>query len=363
MTTPISMSISAQRRAAALALAFALGCGGSSNSEKPGTGGTGGGTPTGGSGGGAPTGGSGGGTPTGGSGGGAPTGGSGGAGGGGGGSAPDAAPPKLDSGPSTGSCPALTNITLAVHIVLQANWEGSAATKAGMGPIHIWNLSKLNVANGTLDGETRPCGTVIPEFNLTALGGIVTNGDKVSPEIPFAVWDAPTIPKLRSHGKMSGYEPKSTINIDATVALVGLTMDNPMGPWPGSGAMLMTVDADGDGKPGFTAIPKTGGGYVQPPVGIFGGGRADKLYLASRTVIALSGALTGCNDIAGTATAQFFDSHVVGCHLAGGADCNATQADFVDSSRTVHKIMSATFTAKVIPDTNECAAVRQALPM
>jgi hypothetical protein len=358
MMTPNATS--ARRGAAALALAFALGCGGSSNSEKPGTtGGTGGTPPAGGSGGASGSGGS----SPGGSGGSAPGGNGGATGGSGGSSSPDAGGPKMDAAPPAGACPALTDMTLAVHIVLQATWAGSAATQAGSGAIHIWNMSKLKAANGTLDGETRPCGTVIPEFMLTALGGVVTGGSKVNPEVPTSVWDAPTIPILKSHGMLSGFEPRSTISIDGTVALVGATMDNPLGAWPSSGAMVRTVDADGDGKPGFTAVPKTGNGYVLPPVALFGNPKADRLYLASRTVIALSGALTACREISGTATTQFFDSHVVGCRLESGADCSAGQADFVDSSRTVHKIGSGAFTAKVIADTATCAEVRAALPM
>jgi hypothetical protein len=373
MMTPNSMSVS--RRAVAVALAFALGCGGSSDSEKPGAGGAGGSTPTGGSGGSAGSGGTAGsggrggsGGSTGGSGGsmggsGGSTGGSGGSMGGSGGSAPDAGGPRTDSGPSAGTCPALTDMTLAVHIILQATWAGSTATKAGSGNIHIWNMSKLKASNGTLDGDTKPCGTIIPEFELSALGGVVTGGSKVNPEVPMSVWDAPTIPVLKSHGTLSGYEPKSTIMIDGTVAIVGAMMDNPMGPWPSSGAMLKAVDVDGDGKPGFTAVPRNGMGYVLPPVSLFGNPKADRLYLASRTVIALSGALTACKDISGMATTTFFDSHVVGCRLESGQDCAANQADFVDSSRTIHKIGGGTFTAKVIADGASCADVRAALPM
>jgi hypothetical protein len=125
------------------------------------------------------------------------------------------------------------------------------------------------------------------------------------------------------------------------------------------------VDADGDGKPGFTAIPKSGDGFVQPPTGIDLLRRpppTDQIYVASRTVIGLQGMLTSCTDVSGPAQVMFFDSHVVGCHVRGGADCTADQTDFVDQGRTIYKINGATFTAKQIPENATCADVRAALP-
>jgi prepilin-type processing-associated H-X9-DG protein len=127
----------------------------------------------------------------------------------------------------------------------------------------------------------------------------------------------------------------------------------------------MSVDADGDTKPGFTAVPRSGGGYVAPPtgLGIFGSApTADKLYLVWRTVVSLAGNFTSCEEQSGTANVTFFDSHVVGCHVAAG-DCAAAQTDFVDQSRTLYKPGSATFVAKKVPDGASCADVRMALPM
>jgi hypothetical protein len=59
---------------------------------------------------------------------------------------------------------------------------------------------------------------------------------------------------------------------------------------------------------------------------------------------------------------SFFDSHVVGCHVVGASDCNASQTDFVDQSRTLYTITSATFSAKEVPAGASCADARAALP-
>jgi hypothetical protein len=260
-----------------------------------------------------------------------------------------------------------TSLTLSVHIIMDATWPAGTATSAGSGKIHLWNMTRLDASNGALSGDdTRSCGTVLPEFSLNGAGTLVTGGTKVLVEIPHAVWDAPPIPRLSSRGRIAGWEPGSAFTIDGTVALIGLTFPDAAAAWPDSYTKIMPVDADGDGKPGFTAVPRAGSGYVQPPtgLGIFGSApSADKLYLSSRTVVSLAGKLTGCNDVSGTAKIDFFDSHVVGCHVRNGNDCTAGQIDFVDQSRTLYKISSASFTAKKIPDTSTCADARAALPL
>src|SRR4051812_39561640 len=152
-------------------LAWAFGCGGVSDAEKQlgcnptssvggsGTGGSVGSTggATGSTGGSAGT--TGGATGTGGA---TPTGGA-------GGPPPDAGLPM--DGPLAGACPSLSTLTLSVHIVMDATWPAGTATSAGSGKIHLWNLAKLNYANGNLSGdETRSCGTILPDFSLNGAG-------------------------------------------------------------------------------------------------------------------------------------------------------------------------------------------------
>jgi hypothetical protein len=336
---------------AALAVA-GVGCGGASNSEvKPDASTGSGGAP--------PTSGSGGNN----GGGGAGTGGV--IGGGTGGSVAGTGGTAVGPDASAGNCPARTAFTLGVHIVLDATWPATIATVAGSGKIHLWNRAKFN-ANGTmLTGETANCGTMLPEFGLNAAGSAATLGTKVSIEVPDAVWDAPTIPKFPNGGTISGWDPGALIKIDHTVALVGLTMADPMAAWPMSYTGIMTVDADGDGKAGFTAIPKEGGGYVAPPtsIGLLGSApSADRVYLASRTIVALAGKIDSCTEQSGTATITFFDSHVVGCRIKGGGDCTAPQIDFVDQSRTNYKVSTGVFNSKQVKDDATCADVRAALP-
>ncbi|HEY2902780.1 MAG TPA: hypothetical protein VGL59_19520 [Polyangia bacterium] len=350
-----------KRRMLFAALATAVACGSSDSQVPPGgSGGTTGGT-------GGTSGGSGGTTASGS--GGTTASGSGGTSGGTGGSVVGGTGGMVAGDGGTTDCPALTAFTLAVHIVLDATWPATAATSAGTGKIHLWNRAKFNATGTTLAGDTWSCGTVLPPFALNFAGTVVTGGSMVSIDVPNSVWDAPTIPKFPNMGSISGWNAGSSITIMPTVALVGLTMTDPMAAWPMSYTGVTVVDADGDGKPGFTAIPKDGGGFVAPPtgLGIFGSApSADQVYLASRTIVALAGKLDSCTAQSGTANVTFFDSHVVGCHVKGGAECTATQTDFVDQSRTDYKVptpMSGTFTSKQVADAATCADVRAALPM
>jgi hypothetical protein len=44
-------------------------------------------------------------------------------------------------------------------------------------------------------------------------------------------------------------------------------------------------------------------------------------------------------------------------------DCNASQTDFVDQSRTKYMVMNGTFRSKKVADNASCADVRAAFPM
>jgi hypothetical protein len=257
-------------------------------------------------------------------------------------------------------CDARTNFTLAIHVVLDVSWPDSIGGNAGTGKLHIWNLAQMMVDGMTLTNTTRPCGSTLPELVLKPLVG----GGKLNLEVPNSVWDAPAAPKASTTGTISGWNVGSQLHTETINVLVGLTMPDPNGPWPGSHNMVTAVDSDGDGQPGITAIPKGGAGYVQPPVEtpILGfGAKADKVYLASRTALSLSGTVTSCTEQAGMVTVKFFDNHVVGCHVNAGAECTPAQVDFIDMNSTQYNVAGGTFTSKVVPDTASCADARAAL--
>jgi hypothetical protein len=220
-----------------------------------------------------------------------------------------------------------------------------------------------------LSGDaTQSCGSILPEFSLTPLATALVGGSKVLIEIPNEIWDSPSMPKFHTQGTLSAWAIGAKAEIEPTYGLVGLTLADPKGAWPTAAQMKMAnelVDADGDTKPGFTAVPRSGNGYVQPPLSTIGiGPKAEKLYLVTRTVITLHGTSTTCDEISGTADIPFFDSRVVGCKIAGQtSDCMDSDAANIDTNKTEYKPESATFTAKTVADGASCADVRAALPM
>jgi hypothetical protein len=263
--------------------------------------------------------------------------------------------------PPSGDCPA--GGTHAVHVILDVTWPRSTAAVEGTGKIHLWD--RIAVAGGG-GAMVQACGTILPETTLTALGSAAAGGSKILIEIPGAVWDAPSMPKFPASGMIAS-AANGAFKLEWT-SLVGLTLADPKAAWPDSytGLSASAQDADGDGKPGYTAVPRSGGGFVLPPTAIGLGGSApaaEKVFLVSRDAISLQGTRTSCDDAAGPAQLTALDSHAVGCSLAGGADCNQRQIDFVDQNRMKYAVKSATFVAKRVADDATCAQVRQALPM
>ena len=267
------------------------------------------------------------------------------------------APIDLDALPGA-SCPPRTAATQGVHIIMNVTWPGSVGTNPGNGVAHVWTLSKLTWGTGNaITAVNGACGSVVPKIHTTPIAG----DSDVLPEFPPAVWEAAVKTTFNATGVQSSFDVNSKVHLDADPVLVGLTMTDPKAAWPALAA-IQSTDADGDGHPGITAIPRSGGGYSLPPTSLLQTQRADQLYIVSRTTTTLDGIRDTCDSQKGTANVAAFDNHVVGCHIQGGGDCAAADYQFVDQNRTVYSVTNATFEAKVVPDNATCADVRAALP-
>jgi hypothetical protein len=249
---------------------------------------------------------------------------------------------------------------VAIHQILNVTWPATLGASGGTGKFHIWELAKPLMSGTTSSGMRQPCGTDVPEATLAAIVG----GGKLKIEVPSAVWDAQPPLQFPLASTQSGWAPNSTIKWTAQPALVGLTMTDPNAAWPASYTSITTADVDKDGKPGLTSIPKSDTGYVNPPLSILGslGDKADQVYVATRTDVDMDGVFTSCTDQSGTTKTKYLDNHVVGCHVAGGGECTAAQAKFLDDNRTLFTVTGGTYVAKIVPDTATCADVRAALP-
>ena len=280
-------------------------------------------------------------------------------------------------GAGAGACPQTASLAEAAHVTMTVTWPGSVSTNQGTGTVDIWLLANLTVTgsgtNLTLGGKAQTCGTTLPPIALNGAGQLVSGGSKVQITFPDTVWVAASMPKFDIQGTASGWDSGSTLAFKPVSAPIGVALSDATSAWPTSAwsfpAGTQIIDADGDGKPGFTAVPLKGNGVVLPPTGLgfFGSApSADKLYIVARNNLSLTGTRTSCSDASGTAHVTEFDNHVLGCHILNGMDCTTgmanTQADFVDQSRTVYVPGAATFKAKQLPPTAVCADVLSALP-
>jgi hypothetical protein len=246
---------------------------------------------------------------------------------------------------------------------MEVTWPSTTAAAAGMGKIYLWNKTAVTPSGDAVSGMLQGCGTLLPETALTSLGRIAAGGTKILIEVPDDTWEKPSMPKFPIMGMQTG-GATGTVSLSWAV-LLGATLGDLKGPWPDSYSGLMGADPDGDGKPGYIAAPRNGGGFVLPPTAVGIGGSApaaERLFLVSRHLVSVSGTRTSCDEMAGTANVMAFDSHVMGCLLRGGGECNKGQTDFVDGNRMKYQVKSATFRAKKVPDGATCAEVRAALP-
>ncbi len=274
-------------------------------------------------------------------------------------------------GTGDGTC--ATESTSAIHVVVGISWPATLAATEGSGDLHIW-LKSHSIISGTpnpdgsysINSTAKSCGSYIPDIE-----SLIRPGEMMSIVIPDEIWELAGMPETASTGTMSSNGPNATISMQPSGSAIGVTMTDPLNdPWPATGAEMLgsQIDHDQDGSPGITGNPRSDGPYKLPPVDAIGGALgtgpfADKLYLATRVVMTIDGVRTSCTTASGTATVSYFDNHVLGCHVQGAGECDAIQAEFIDTMRTVYEIHAATFEQVDVPDTANCADVRAALPM
>lgn len=285
--------------------------------------------------------------------------------------APDPAPtaaPERPQGEGAGargsSCAARPASSEATHVVVRVTWPASLAIAAGEGEMHIWTKADLEVQGNAITGTARPCGATIPA--LTAAKGL--GGGQLQVEIPPGVWDAPAMPVFQIRGTTTGFDVGAAVSMEPLASLVGLTMDDPLaGAWPARVSRLDLVDPDGDGHPGIPAIPRTDPPFGAPPVDLGSvlnppGRKADRVDLATRTVMSFTGTRDSCSSVRGIAKVTRVDSHVVGCHVEGDGECTEEQSSFIDMAQPRFAVESATFEMREVPSSATCADVRAALP-
>ncbi|MDB4971745.1 MAG: hypothetical protein JWN48_86 [Myxococcaceae bacterium] len=267
-----------------------------------------------------------------------------------------------DGGVGDGGSPGVCNVsgTYAIKLTLELDWPSGVVVESGSGSSVIWAVWVADGTGDTLSGTMLPCGVTLPDFELNPVAG----NELYRLEIADSLYDH--VPSYLSPTPLSvsapgGFREGAAFSAPLFGLQVGAGLNNPaLDPWPTVGT-LAAIDVDADGKPGVTATYSSETGYAFPHVALTQ--RADRAYTAARFALSASGTMTRCSDFAGSARFTNFDTHVVGCRLAGGAaDCSATQRDTLDNGRPVfHAVSSALRAIKIAPGAT-CAQVRAALP-
>jgi cysteine-rich repeat protein len=259
----------------------------------------------------------------------------------------------------------------AIHMVVSLSWgdpSGLGIVTPGSGDLHLWlKFGLLADEKSNPDGSydltatTRLCGRILPDIEKGAIAG----GGLVQSNIPDATWDHPDMPETVATGTVGSNRINAAISIELGGLAIGLTMtDLVSDSWPDTGqdALPDAVDADGDGKPGITAVPNGTSPYTLPAADLFQTAFADRLYIVTRVVMQLEGTRTSCTAASGTAAVYCFDNHIVGCRLQDGSACDAAQAQFIDDNRTIYDIGDASYEMARVADDVTCADVRAAFP-
>jgi hypothetical protein len=218
----------------------------------------------------------------------------------------------------------------------------------------MWSMVTYTRSSaGTLELEARPCGALTPVATTTAVAG----GLKSSNQVPFSAFESPNMPVERATATQREDRSLSF----AIGMLLGAMLPDPDGAWP-SAANLVAFDHDGDGSPGLTAIPLEGPEYVVPPTSIAQTEFIDRVYIATRARLQVS-ITPACSGTA-NGTVEPLDSHfsIIGCHVKGRDDCNASERRFITNSLRYVQGASGTWTEVEVPPDASCADVRAALP-
>jgi hypothetical protein len=301
-----------------------------------------------------------------------------------------------------GTCTSMTTEYLGAHIKLAVTWAQAGVTNASTGSnfADIWLFSTLTVSGTKLSGMSKTCGLGLPDIHLS--GATATPGTSDAKNIRLqadnTIWDKQGMPTFAVTGTQGGFDIGSTIDIDPTVGLLGVTSSSTfanistMWPYPnaqmpmnfGTYPQFMSSDLndpDGDHLNGIPLIPFVGTAngtkfYLVPTSANYDNEVADIVSVVSRNRLSLSGKVATCNTSNGTANVSVFENHVVACHDTMGVLANTDDycaksltgvlqgPGFVDTNRTMFVPGSATYTAMLMPNgmATTCADVRTMLP-
>jgi hypothetical protein len=234
---------------------------------------------------------------------------------------------------------------------------------AGHGEVGQWAKLTRKQEGQTLTDTMQVCGITNPDTITRPVFGHEVYGITFPPQL----FDSNVLPTVQVRSHVSALTPGATYQTEPLTVLFGLQTPNAAtASWPAT-AQMQTVDADHDGKPGITVDTTKAANYSAPPVNMWRSKRAQKFYIALRSVISgASGKFDSCDKATGTATIPLIDgkaainSRVLGCQRTDGGDCSQSEFEMIDKQSSGYDLKGpAQMTMLRVANVASCDTVRQ----
>lgn len=230
----------------------------------------------------------------------------------------------------------------------------SSLPDAGEGEVVVLGLGVLAHSDDLLNGTIRACGIELPEFRAG-------DGDAYGAVIDGSALDAGDVPLWTVQATTACADPGCAVQSAPSAGLLGVQLDDPMGPWPASpnSAELQWLDPDRDGARGVSAELRTDAPYTEMPIDGFGplGQRATALRFGLRAQWALRTVLQDCDTIEGPLLGGP-DMLIAGCAREQG-ECSQDQAEFLsDNLPRLRSLEGAVARLQRLDSDGDCADVR-----
>ncbi len=262
---------------------------------------------------------------------------------------------------SEGECD--LNGTWAIKISVPVSWKGSVALQGGNGVVSQYVKATRTREGHVMHESLAICGAVLPDYRSLSLR-------KYATRFPNSLFDNGHLEliKVDSHFN-GGFMPGSKFDTASVVSQMGVALRAPLNdPWPAlNDVHQFAVDGDQDGHLGVMLVAETAPGYSLPPTRLPTYRPANRFYTAIRNIANITGTQHTCNHATGTAKIPkingklALDSHVLGCELAGGGQCDAGQTSLLDNYQPIYYMLdgtAGTVTMKRVDAAATCETVR-----
>lgn len=303
------------------------------------------------------------------------------------------------------SCSCSLTGTFVIRSRTEIVWRDLDGIADGRDISDDWAIAKLDYdAEGKLEIDLTPCGSTTPDLCGEGAFGVV-QPEAYGQYLLQNIWGKPSMPVTHIEMDIPNAAPGAAFETPQVVALLGIALDDPRGPWPGSRRDIAGgpdfdgsavngarwTDIDDDGSVGLT-------NYVVPPggVSIDGSGpdplvayseestncdlpyaylpaqdgltvrRVKRVYTGTRFINAYVGKIESCDriegDLIGPDGAELaFETRFGGCVRTNGdgeTPCNAAVTDFLETGGEGQKVDSAKFIMKRVSNDISCTQAR-----